>query len=97
MKLKKYMVYILSLIAIVVITLIVGKINLSIWFNKEVKQLFSQSKNISDKTFSYRQLAGLPEPVQRYFKHVLKEGQPNISYVRLKHNGKFKTSLKKVG
>ncbi len=95
MKLKKYMIYILSLIAIVVITLIIGKINLSIRFNKEVKQLFSQSKNISDKTFSYEQLSGLPEPVLHYFKHVLKEGQPYISYVRLKHDGQFKTSLKK--
>jgi len=34
-------------------------------------------------------------PVQRYFKHVLKDGQPNISYVRLKHDGQFKTDLKK--
>jgi hypothetical protein len=37
----------------------------------------------------------LPAPVQRYFKHVLKDGQPYISYVRLKHDGQFKTGLKK--
>lgn len=47
------------------------------------------------KKFSYRQLEGLPEPAQRYFKHVLKEGRPYISFIRLKHDGKFKTNLKK--
>jgi len=30
-------------------------------------------------------------PVRRYFEHVLKQGQHYISYVRLKHNGQFKT------
>ncbi len=95
MKLKKYMIYILSLIAIVVITLIIGKINLSIRFDKQVKELFSNSKNISEKTFIYKDIVGLPEPVQRYFTHVLKEGQPYISYIRLKHDGQFKTGLKK--
>lgn len=89
------MIYILSPIAIFVIVLIIGKINLAIRFNKEVKQLFFQSKNISDKTFGYEQLSGLPEPVQRYFKHVLKDGQPYISNIRLKHDGKFKSGLKK--
>ena len=95
MKLKNYMVYILSLISILVIAFIIGKINLAIRFNKQVKELFSQSKNISNQKFSYQQLAGLPESVQRYFKHVLKNGQPYISYVRLQHDGQFKTDLKK--
>jgi hypothetical protein len=89
------MTYILIFIAIVAIIFLAGKINLSIRFNRQVKDLFAQSTDISKQKFSYQQLAGLPEPVQRYFKHVLKEGQPCISYVRLKHNGKFKTGLKK--
>lgn len=92
---KKYMVYILFVIVLVAIILIIGKANLSFQFNKEVKQLFSQSKAISGKTFSYEQLSGLPEPVQHYFKHVLKEGQPYISYVRLTHNGQFKADENK--
>ncbi len=86
---------ILSLIALIIITLLVGKFLLSKQFHKEVSELFSQSKNISNKIFNYEQLSGLPEPVQRYFKHVLKEGQPYISYVRLKHNGQFKTDQNK--
>jgi hypothetical protein len=89
------MLYLLVFIAIIAITLTAGKINLSIKFNKQVKQLFAESKSISNKKFSFQQVEGLPEPVQRYFKHVLKDGQPYISYIRLKHNGQFKTDLKK--
>ncbi len=99
---KKMTIFIiLSLIVIPTIIFIIGKINCSIQFKREVTELFSQSKNISDlsvkadKTFSYEQISGLPEPVQRYFKHVLKEGQPYISYVRLTHDGQFKTGLEK--
>ena len=75
MKNKKLMIITLSIFGLLIITLIVGKINLSIQFGKQVKELFSQSKNISDKTFKHEQLIGLPQPVQRYFEHVLKEGQ----------------------
>lgn len=59
---------------------IVGKVNLIIHFNNEVNELFAQSGKISGKVFTYKQLDSLPKPVQRYFKHVLKEGQPYISY-----------------
>lgn len=89
------MLYLLAFIVIIAITLITGKINLSMKFNNQVKQLFTQSKDISNKKFSFQQLGGLPEPVQRYFRHVLKDGQPYISYIRLKHDGQFKTDLKK--
>jgi hypothetical protein len=37
----------------------------------------------------------LPDPVQCYFNRVLKDGQPFISYVRIKHIGRFKADLKK--
>lgn len=74
---------------------IFGRINGSVQFGKEVKQLFSSSKNISSKTFHYSQLSGLPETVQRYFKYVLKEGQPYISYARITHGGQFKMGTDK--
>ena len=92
---KMIIIIILSVIAIPLIIIFIGKINLSIQFKKEVAELFSQSKNISYKTFSCEQMSGLPEPVQRYFKQVLKEGQPYISYVRLMHDGQFKPDQKK--
>lgn len=75
--------------------LFVGRMNLSNLFNEDVEQLFLSSQSISAQTFSYQQLKGLPDPVQRYFKHVLKEGQPYISYARITHGGQFKMGLEK--
>ncbi len=89
-KMKRYMILILSIVALIIVALTIRKLNVVNEFNKEVKRLFSQSKYISDKIFNYEMLQNLPEPVQRYFKHVLKNGQPYISYVRLTHTGLFK-------
>ncbi len=57
----------------------------------KIRKLYSLSEDISAGKFSYRQLEGLPGPVQRYFRNVLPNGYPYISYVRLKHDGLFKT------
>ncbi|WP_147205680.1 DUF6544 family protein [Segetibacter aerophilus] len=89
------MTIILSFIVLILILLVVGKVFVSLKFKNEVGTLFSESGNISHKKFHYNQLQGLPEPVQRYFRLVLKEGQPYISYIRLKHDGLFKTDQKK--
>ena len=64
-------------------------------FNHEVTELFALPDGLSHQAFSYNQLADLPKPVQEYFRHVLKEGEPYINYVRLKHNGQFKTGIHK--
>src|SRR5215216_7590512 len=37
----------------------------------------------------FRELEGLPAPVQRYFRTVLEEGQPMVAGVRLQHTGTF--------
>jgi len=86
----------LSIFGLVLLALLVGKINLSWQFSKQVKTLFAQSENISNCTFHKSQLDSLPDPVQRYFKLVLKDGQPFINYVRMTHDGQFKTGLDKA-
>lgn len=58
--------------------------------SKEIESLFANSGKISDKVFTYDQIKSLPDPVQRYFKYALKEGQEYISYVRLKQDGLFR-------
>jgi hypothetical protein len=78
------MIFIFVLFGLLIMTLIIGRIILSFQFRRQVKELFGQSKNLSDNTFHKSQLANLPEPVQRYFKHIL-----------IKHNGQFKTGLNK--
>ena len=85
---------ILIIIGIILLVLIVGKINISFRFKNQVNDLFDNAEK-SDKIYSINQLNHLPEPVKRYFKYVLKEGQPYINSVRLTHNGFFKTDLKK--
>ncbi|MCF8309518.1 MAG: hypothetical protein K9I68_10965 [Bacteroidales bacterium] len=63
--------------------------------NNDVMALFSNAATFEGKTFSYDQLEGLPAPVQRYFKHVLPQGQPYVESVRLKHDGRFKSGVDK--
>ena len=88
------MTTLLLIIGIVILILLIGKIYFSLQFNNQVESLFSSAKK-SNKIYSTKQLEGLPEPVQRHFKYVLKDGQPYINKVRLTHNGFFKTDLKK--
>ncbi len=44
---------------------------------------------ITPTTYDSREIEGLPLPVRRYFRAVLKEGQPIVSAVRLAHEGEF--------
>jgi hypothetical protein len=47
---------------------------------------------IKPKTFDRRELEGLPEPVQRYFRAVLQDGQPIVAAVSVEHTGTFNMS-----
>lgn len=78
-----------------VLLFFVGKINLAIRFRRQVRNLFSKSALIATKCFSRAQLTGLPDPVRKYFELTLKEGQPYISYVSLRHDGLFRPGIKK--
>ena len=89
------MIIAFTIFVLLLLILIVGKINLSIKFSQQVKELFEQSESISNRRFHKSQLNSLPEPVQRYFNHILIDGQPYISYARIKHDGQFKTDLDK--
>ncbi|HDZ15602.1 hypothetical protein LCGC14_1068830 [marine sediment metagenome] len=83
------------IIGLLLLVLLLSKLNVLIQFRRQVKTLFAQSKKIKGQYFQLTQLINLPEPVQRYFKHILKEGQPYISYVRMKHDGLFKMGVGK--
>lgn len=89
------MVITLSIFILISAIFIIGKINLSITFSEQVKELFAQSKSISEQRFFKSQAGHLPEPVQRYFNHILQDGQSYISYARIKHKGQFKADLEK--
>lgn len=86
---------VLSLLSFLLLILLIGKIHLTIKFHQQVQQLQLQATSVSYKTFSHSQLAGLPKPVQRYFKYAMQQGQPYISTVTLHHKGQFKTGVGK--
>jgi hypothetical protein len=44
---------------------------------------------VRPQTVDFRELEGLPAPVQRYFRAVLKEGQPMVAGARVRHEGTF--------
>jgi hypothetical protein len=44
---------------------------------------------VRPQTVDFRELEGLPAPVGRYFRTVLKDGQPMVSGVRVRHEGTF--------
>ena len=91
MKIQSIMLIVVAIIGVSLLIIpLVGKATQNSNFKKDVRTLFALSDDISKKIFSYKQLEGLPEPVQRYFRYALNDGQPYISYVRLKHNGTFK-------
>jgi len=79
-------------IVIVIIVLFVA-ISRSIFdkkITKEINLLARDGRKAQSKTFSFNDIEGLPEPVQRYFKYALKDGQEHIKFVRLKQVGEFR-------
>lgn len=84
---------IFSIAGFIFLLFFLARIRLHIQFSRKVNELFAQSKIIANQKFHKSQLNNLPEPVQRYFKHILKEGQPYISFIRIKHDGKFKPNI----
>jgi len=83
-------------IFVLITTLIIGDRMMKSELDKDIENLFADSKNISDKVYTSNQIKDLPIPVQRYFKYSLKENQPYVSYVRLQHGGYFKAGEKWV-
>ncbi|MBC7447441.1 MAG: hypothetical protein H7330_05225 [Hymenobacteraceae bacterium] len=59
----------------------------------EVEKLFADPAAAPANVYQPEQLAGLPPPVQRYFRRVLRPGQPYLRSVRLRHDGQFRAGL----
>src|SRR6476660_10181578 len=91
---KKYIVIIIPVIFITVIiaSLSVGITMFSQQVEKDVKRLYANSKDISEKSYSINKITNLPEPVQRYFKYSLQENHNYASFIKLKHEGIFRQS-----
>lgn len=44
---------------------------------------------VRPQTVTFSEIAGLPAPVQRFFRTALREGQPMVAGVRVRHRGTF--------
>jgi hypothetical protein len=62
-------------------------------WNSETQELRARLDSargpVRPQTVDFRELDGLPGPVERYFRAVLEEGQPMVSRVRVRHEGTF--------
>jgi len=80
-----------AVIAVFAISLSIVELMFSRQIEADIERLFAVSRNISDTTFTYEQISGLPEPVQRYFRYSIgEEGKYYLSYAKLKHSGTFR-------
>jgi hypothetical protein len=64
---------------------------------RDARRLLTQAAAAPGQTYHAAQLAGLPAPVQRYFRHVLREGQPYLRGVRLRQAGSSRPGWKMIG
>lgn len=62
--------------------------------DKLIEQLEKSALTSETKTVSFDDLDLLPAPVARYFRLVLKDGQPIIRTAHLKHGGEFRLNEK---
>jgi hypothetical protein len=62
-------------------------------WNSETQELRARLDSarapVRPQTVDFRELDGLPDPVERYFRAVLEEGQPMVAGVRVRHEGTF--------
>ncbi|MGD9563060.1 MAG: DUF6544 family protein [Pyrinomonadaceae bacterium] len=54
-----------------------------------VEKILKSASTTPETTASFKTLENLPEPVRRYFRFVLKEGQPMIHTARIRQEGEF--------
>ena len=88
----KVIYIVLGIVGIVVFAIGYGSIRWQAATKKMHVALEAARLPIGAKTYSPTELIGLPAPVQRYFRTVLKDGQPMIEAVSVSHTGTFNMS-----
>jgi len=79
------------------LALLIGNIQWKRSTSKLVERLISSSKPFNGAVYNPEMLIGLPPPVQRYFRLVLKDGQPLIHSASLSQTGEFNMGESKGG
>jgi hypothetical protein len=83
----------LIVVALVAVLLVGALLYGAYRWNSETKErrarLDAARVPVRPQSVDFRELEGLPAPVQRYFRAVLEEGQPMVAGVRVQHIGTF--------
>lgn len=90
-----WLVVVVIVIFIVLDIFVIFYLGLRRWqkeINELTGQLYRARKEFKSGNYSEADIEGLPEPVQRYFRAVLKDGQPLISFAEIEHTGMFNMS-----
>ncbi len=87
--LKAFVTIVLALAAVLAGAWLYGAYRCNAGTQELRARLYSAREPVSPQTVDFRELEGLPAPVQRYFRVVLKEGQPMVAGVRVQHSGTF--------
>lgn len=95
MNMKTILLLTSATLGVAVAAVLAGRAVAARRLRQDVRELFAGSTNVAGRTYHESQLTELPAPVQRYFRRVLREGQPYLRGVRLRHTGQFKTDLDK--
>lgn len=90
-KMKKTMLIIAAMVVAGLLFIDVSGDKFKEKVQREVRQITDGAASASSQKFTYNQLSGMPDPVQKYFRHVLKDGQEYIRTVRLNQTGEFRT------
>ena len=89
----KIIVFAIIVLAIVIsVAVLYGAYRGQLDMRKLYARIEAERVPIIPGSFDSRELAGLPTPVQRYFRAVLKEGQPLVAAVAVEHTGTFNMS-----
>ena len=83
---------VLVLAVVAAVALIYGSVRWRSATKEMHAKLEAARRPIGVKTYSPNELIALPGPVQRYFRTVLKDGQPVVSAVSVEHTGTFNMS-----
>ena len=92
MWLKIFLVVVLSLALILAVAVAYGAFRWEAGTREMRARLEAARVPIPPQVVDFRELEGLPPPVQRYFRAVLKGGQPIITAISLEHTGTFNLS-----
>ncbi|MEE9435557.1 MAG: DUF6544 family protein, partial [Candidatus Adiutricales bacterium] len=89
--LKVFLIVLVIIILVAAGSIATGKILFERKINREVTDLFKNTKQVKAAIITEEDLQGLPEPVQKYLRYAQIIGKERIVTVRLKQKGLFRT------